>query len=383
LANPLKVSLENIIPLTEARDHFSQIVAEVQRDKLYVLTKGGKPAVAIIDVKYLETISGGRINESHVEREIQKAPEKVGRPKMIEHPIIKPTDAPAIKPQESNTNSPKPNSSFESTPFKQPSGQTNNFAPKAEASEEKPVSNFNSEQNSIKPAENTFNSTKAEPNQNSADSNLVMPTITPVVEKAKEETPTQSQPAPTAWPTSRTSAPSQINTSVSTPTPNNQPIQPSTSQDQPVNPTNPTTTKNNFWEDQPSNSAWPPANSNIPATTNNFQPQPSPSANPTPASQPKPAAAIPATSDVATPITPLAVTPAAKPAPTAWQPAQQPNPTDNTSKSIGQSSNVIDVSFNDDANPVSNFSKPTEEDKPGPAQYSGSVGNDLGDMDLD
>ncbi|KKQ72439.1 MAG: hypothetical protein US94_C0043G0004 [Berkelbacteria bacterium GW2011_GWB1_38_5] len=43
--DPLKVSLENIIPLTEARDHFSQIVAEVQKDKLYVLTKGGKPAV--------------------------------------------------------------------------------------------------------------------------------------------------------------------------------------------------------------------------------------------------------------------------------------------------------------------------------------------------
>lgn len=31
--NELKVSLENIIPLTYARDHFSQIVAEVQKDK--------------------------------------------------------------------------------------------------------------------------------------------------------------------------------------------------------------------------------------------------------------------------------------------------------------------------------------------------------------
>jgi len=65
--NPLRVSLENIIPLTEARDHFSQIVNEVQKDKLYVLTKGGKPAVAIIDVKYLEQISGGNVNPGHVE----------------------------------------------------------------------------------------------------------------------------------------------------------------------------------------------------------------------------------------------------------------------------------------------------------------------------
>lgn len=85
MENPLKVSLENIIPLTEARDHFSQIVAEVQKDKLYVLTKGGKPAVAIVDVKYLETITGGNVNTSHVETEIQKNPAKVGRPEMLKH----------------------------------------------------------------------------------------------------------------------------------------------------------------------------------------------------------------------------------------------------------------------------------------------------------
>lgn len=81
----LKVSLENIIPLTEARDHFSQIVAEVQKDKLYVLTKGGKPAVAIIDVKYLESITGGAVNQIHIESEIQKDPAKVGRTPMYKH----------------------------------------------------------------------------------------------------------------------------------------------------------------------------------------------------------------------------------------------------------------------------------------------------------
>lgn len=83
--NPLRVSLDNIIPLTEARDHFSQIVNEVQKDNLYVLTKGGKPAVAIVDVKYLEQITGGNVNPSHVEQEIQKNPAKVGRPEMISH----------------------------------------------------------------------------------------------------------------------------------------------------------------------------------------------------------------------------------------------------------------------------------------------------------
>ena len=81
----LKVSLENIIPLTYARDHFSQIVSEVQRDKLYVLTKGGIPAVAIIDVKYLETITGGGIKKQQIQDEIKKDPEKVGLPPMVEH----------------------------------------------------------------------------------------------------------------------------------------------------------------------------------------------------------------------------------------------------------------------------------------------------------
>ena len=85
MENQLKVSLENIIPLTEARDHFSQIVAEVQKDKLYVLTKGGKPAVAIIDVKYLEYITGGEIKKETIKEEIKKDPEKVGLPPMVEH----------------------------------------------------------------------------------------------------------------------------------------------------------------------------------------------------------------------------------------------------------------------------------------------------------
>lgn len=109
--NPLKVSLENIIPLTEARDHFSQIVNEVQKDKLYVLTKGGKPAIALVDVKYLEAITGGNVNTSHVEQEIQKNPAKVGRPEMIKHetnPTPTPTPPPTSVPTPTPISAPKP-----------------------------------------------------------------------------------------------------------------------------------------------------------------------------------------------------------------------------------------------------------------------------------
>lgn len=136
--NQLKVSLENIIPLTEARDHFSQIVNEVQKDKLYVLTKGGKPAVAIVDVKYLEAITGGEVDKSRVEAEIQKAPEKVGLPPMVEHtppptpptpkspPPITPTPAPAPPPPPP---APPVQSSFKPNPNPAPENQ-NNSAPK-------------------------------------------------------------------------------------------------------------------------------------------------------------------------------------------------------------------------------------------------------------
>jgi len=107
----LKVSLENIIPLTEARDHFSQIVTEVQRDKLYVLTKGGKPAVAIIDVKYLETITGGAVNQVRIEDEIQKDPAKVGRTPMYKHDTALKTPVEnALPPKSFSPNMPNQNS---------------------------------------------------------------------------------------------------------------------------------------------------------------------------------------------------------------------------------------------------------------------------------
>jgi len=98
--NDLKVSLENIIPLTYARDHFSSIVTEVQKDKLYILTKGGKPAIALIDVRYLEQITAGGFDKAKIEKDIEKIPEQVGKPKMLEHkPEPKPTGFAAPQPK--------------------------------------------------------------------------------------------------------------------------------------------------------------------------------------------------------------------------------------------------------------------------------------------
>src|SRR3990167_2033339 len=144
--NQLKVSLENIIPLTEARDHFSQIVAEVQKDKLYVLTKGGKPAVAIIDVKYLEHLTGGEIRKEDIKEEIKRVPEKAGLAPMLEHPPTKPAGFAAPQPPTPTTPSPEPPPKTDVTPAK-PAGfaasqappPPNPSTPSPAAAAEKPV----------------------------------------------------------------------------------------------------------------------------------------------------------------------------------------------------------------------------------------------------
>lgn len=60
----LEVEINKILPLTEARDNFSKIVGEVEKGELYVLTKNGKPAVAIINVAKLEEMIGQHLKET-------------------------------------------------------------------------------------------------------------------------------------------------------------------------------------------------------------------------------------------------------------------------------------------------------------------------------
>lgn len=55
----LEVQIENIIPVTEARDKFNQIVDAVEgTEELYVLTKNGKPAAIVVGVHHLEKLTG-------------------------------------------------------------------------------------------------------------------------------------------------------------------------------------------------------------------------------------------------------------------------------------------------------------------------------------
>lgn len=50
----LKVDIDRIVTVTEARSRLSALVEEASDDEFWVLTKGGKPRVALVDVAYLD-----------------------------------------------------------------------------------------------------------------------------------------------------------------------------------------------------------------------------------------------------------------------------------------------------------------------------------------
>jgi prevent-host-death family protein len=52
----IKIALDRIIPLTEARARLSEIIDKTTGDEFWVLTRRGKPEVAMVDVDYLEQL---------------------------------------------------------------------------------------------------------------------------------------------------------------------------------------------------------------------------------------------------------------------------------------------------------------------------------------
>jgi prevent-host-death family protein len=50
------IALDRIIPLTEARARLREIIEQTNEDRFWVLTRRGKPRVAIVDVEYLDQL---------------------------------------------------------------------------------------------------------------------------------------------------------------------------------------------------------------------------------------------------------------------------------------------------------------------------------------
>lgn len=47
------VDIDKIIPVTDARANISALVSEVEKGHTYVLTRGGKPVVALVSINFL------------------------------------------------------------------------------------------------------------------------------------------------------------------------------------------------------------------------------------------------------------------------------------------------------------------------------------------
>jgi prevent-host-death family protein len=50
------IQLKSIIPLTKARTILSDLVKRVKNENFIVLTKGGEPTAAIVDINYLKKL---------------------------------------------------------------------------------------------------------------------------------------------------------------------------------------------------------------------------------------------------------------------------------------------------------------------------------------
>ncbi len=93
----LEVQIENIVPVTEARDRFNQILDAVEgTDELYVFTKNGKPAGILVGVHHLEKLTG--VNHEEVFGGEEKNDTPVETP-IPESPNVPSAAAPAPAPQ--------------------------------------------------------------------------------------------------------------------------------------------------------------------------------------------------------------------------------------------------------------------------------------------
>src|SRR5688500_9946255 len=61
----LSVQIDRIIPIDEAKEDFEKIIATLSEesagDNLFILTRDGKPAVAVVNIRYLSDITGDDI----------------------------------------------------------------------------------------------------------------------------------------------------------------------------------------------------------------------------------------------------------------------------------------------------------------------------------
>ena len=180
-----EVDIEKIIPVTEARDKFNQIVDGVENsDELYVLTKNGKPTAVVVGVHHLEKITG----TSHKE----------------------------LMGEDSNesANEDKPDSLTENTSLEKPKSNGNPEAPTPEAATTKdfasrdiskpaptPPTPLNTPLSPANSPDSFPNTSINDDQKKTSNDSLVFPEVSDEPDKSKDPTPPTSTPAPSPAPT--------------------------------------------------------------------------------------------------------------------------------------------------------------------------------------
>lgn len=91
----MKIALDRIVSITEARRRLSELVDAASADEFWVLTKGGKPQVALVDVAYLDQlIRRARFNDLSLRS--QSTFERYLRDRGLDPETIDPEEAEAI-----------------------------------------------------------------------------------------------------------------------------------------------------------------------------------------------------------------------------------------------------------------------------------------------
>lgn len=136
----INVPIDKIIPLTTARDTLSKIVAEVETSTpMYVLTKGGKPSVAVVNIDYLEKALNGQLMTETVDdslanqdvspgqatETLSDAQDQQSMENALESPETPSTESlpeppPIDEPSQASAETPAPSTPPPSTPSTQP-----------------------------------------------------------------------------------------------------------------------------------------------------------------------------------------------------------------------------------------------------------------------
>lgn len=88
----LKVNIDKIIPVTDARAKIASVVDDVMRGNTYVLTRGGKPVAIVAPIQTAEKVISNKViidSDDKNQSETLKSPEVI--PAQTEKTAIKPT----------------------------------------------------------------------------------------------------------------------------------------------------------------------------------------------------------------------------------------------------------------------------------------------------